>query len=71
MRYHIKVKAKAKVDCVEKIDATHFKISVKAPPVDGKANEAVVRSLAYYFDVPFSQLKLVSGHTSKNKIIEI
>ena len=44
---------------------------VQAPPVDGKANEAVVRLLAERFDVPKSRMSLVSGETSRLKTFEI
>ena len=44
---------------------------VQAPPVDGKANEAVVRLLAERFDVPKSRITLVSGETSRLKTFEI
>ncbi len=44
---------------------------VQAPPVDGKANEAVVRLLAERFDVPKSRIALVSGETSRLKTFEI
>lgn len=71
MRFFVTVKSRAKEDRVDKIDATHFKILVKAPPVDGKANEAVLRNLAAYLNVPYSQLNLVSGHTAKQKVIEL
>lgn len=54
----------------EMADGT-LKVKLTAPPVDGKANEALVVLLAEYFSVSKNKIKLVSGMTSKNKMIEL
>lgn len=54
----------------EMADGT-LKIKLTAPPIDGKANEALIKLLAEHFSVPKNKIKLVSGLTSKNKTIEI
>ena len=46
-------------------------VYVNAPPLEGKANKAVTEALADYFKVKRSQVILVSGDRSKNKIFEI
>ena len=48
-----------------------YQVSVKEPPIDGKANKAIRKALADYFQVAASQVRLVSGHTSKQKLFEI
>ncbi len=48
-----------------------FKIRLTAPPVDGAANEALLRFLADTFSVAKSQVGIVSGHTSRDKIVRI
>lgn len=48
-----------------------LKIRLAAPPVDGEANEELIRVLAKLFDVPRSQVAISSGQTSKNKLIRI
>ena len=48
-----------------------IKIRLTAPPVDGAANEALVRFLADTFSVSKSQVEIVSGHTSRDKIVRI
>jgi hypothetical protein len=48
-----------------------WKVSVAAPPEDGRANEAVVRLLADTLDVPRSSVELVSGHSAKDKIVQL
>ena len=46
-------------------------IYVTAPPDRGKANEALLRLLATHFGLAASRLKIVRGHASRNKLIEI
>lgn len=48
-----------------------FTIWVKEAPVQGKANIAIAKVLAKYFKVANSQVKLVSGFSSKQKLFEI
>lgn len=71
MRIFIKVKPAAKEEKVEKIDDTNFNVQVKEPPVEGRANRAVIKALADYFGVAQFNVRIVSGFTSRSKIIEI
>lgn len=48
-----------------------LKIRLAAPPVDGKANEALVRFLADVLDLPKSAVMLKSGQTSRRKVLEV
>jgi uncharacterized protein (TIGR00251 family) len=48
-----------------------LKIRLQAQPIDGKANEALVRYLAKLLDVPKSAVFLTHGHTGRRKIIEV
>ena len=48
-----------------------IKIRVKAPPVDGAANEELIRFLAKRFKVPRKAVELVSGSSSRHKQIAI
>ncbi|KKP98325.1 MAG: hypothetical protein US06_C0008G0001, partial [Parcubacteria group bacterium GW2011_GWC2_36_17] len=49
----------------------HYKIKVRAQAVEGRANEAMIKLLAEYFDVSKSQIKIVRGEFARNKIVEI
>ena len=56
------------------VDGTHgdaLKVRVNAPPVDGAANEAVVAMLAERLGIPRGSVRVLSGHRSRRKIIEI
>ena len=48
-----------------------LKITITAPPVEGKANVKCIAYLAKYFDVAKSKIEIISGQTSKNKLIKI
>ena len=48
-----------------------LKLAVQAPPVDGRANEEVLRYLAEIFSVPLRQLALVSGARGRRKQVAI
>ena len=48
-----------------------IKVKVTAPPVQGKANEALLRLLAKEFGVPSSSVEIVRGHLSREKLIRI
>lgn len=48
-----------------------LKIRLAAAPVDGEANEELIRVIAKLFKVPRVNVSLVSGQTSKNKLIRI
>ena len=48
-----------------------LKIRLAAPPVDGKANEALIAFLAKTLAVPKSRIELVSGETARAKRVRI
>lgn len=47
------------------------KVYVKAAPDKGKANKAVISLIAKEFKVKKSSVSIVSGETSRNKVLEI
>lgn len=56
---------------VEKDLLGEIHVYVSEPPLEGKANNAVAHALSKYFEVKRSEVILVSGEKSKNKIFEI
>ena len=48
-----------------------LKIKIKAPPVDGKANESLIEFLAKTFKISKSNIEILKGHTSKLKTIKL
>ncbi|OGZ85565.1 MAG: hypothetical protein A2599_01720 [Candidatus Staskawiczbacteria bacterium RIFOXYD1_FULL_39_28] len=71
MRINVNAKPNAREEKVEKIDEQNYVVSVKEPPIKGKANEAIRNALAVYFKIGSSRVKIVSGYSSRNKIVEI
>ncbi len=71
MKFHVKVKLKAKEERVRQMDPTHFEIAVKEPPVEGRANESVIRILARHLGIPKSRLRIASGRSGRNKTVEM
>jgi len=48
-----------------------LRVRIAAPPVDGAANEELVRTLAEAFQVSRKAIEIVAGHTSKLKTIRV
>lgn len=65
----LRVQPKAKRNTVVGEQGGALKVSVTAPPEDGKANEAVIDLFRSRFKFPRSRLELLSGHTSRNKVL--
>ena len=48
-----------------------LKIRLAAPPVEGQANEELIRLLAELFDAPRRRIAILSGQTSRNKVVSV
>jgi uncharacterized protein len=71
MQKKVKVKPNSKQQkIVEQPDGT-LTVHLKSLPVDGKANEELIKLLAEQFDVPKSCIRIKSGLASRQKLIEI
>lgn len=70
-RITVTVKPNSKKIGVEKRSDTHYLVRVNKPPVDGKANEAVIDLLADFFQIAKSKITIVRGEKSKIKVIEL
>ncbi len=52
-------------------EAGRLKVYLTAPPVEGKANEALIEALAEHFGVKKRQVRLVRGEKGRDKTVEI
>ena len=52
-------------------DAAQLKIAVQAPPIDGRANAALIDFLAQTFSLPKSSVELVAGESSRSKVFQL
>ncbi|MEP7127450.1 MAG: DUF167 domain-containing protein [Chitinophagales bacterium] len=71
MKLFIKIKPNSKTNQLLKDAEGNWVLKVKAPPVDGKANDEVIRVLAKILKLPKSAITILSGHTNSNKRLEI
>lgn len=67
----IAVKPHAKRESVSQVSAGEYRVFVKAPPHEGKANLAVIGLLSKYFAVPKSKIKIVRGHAARKKVVTV
>jgi uncharacterized protein len=69
--FHVRVAARASRDAIEGEHGGALKVRLIAPPVDGRANEALRRLLAARLNVPVAAVKIVAGEKSKTKRVAI
>jgi uncharacterized protein (TIGR00251 family) len=68
----VRLSPRAGRDSIDGVDdAGRLRVRVAAPPVDGAANDALIRLLSVALEVPRSSLVIESGATSRVKRIRI
>jgi uncharacterized protein (TIGR00251 family) len=70
MKIQVKVKPNSSTEEVSR-EGNSFIVKVKEPPKEGKANQAVIKLLAEHFGIPQSQVRILSGFKSRNKVVEV
>lgn len=70
-RLTVKVHPRARRSAIAGRFGEAWKLDLAAPPVDGKANEECIRFFAALCDVPKSSVRIVTGATSRMKVIDI
>jgi uncharacterized protein (TIGR00251 family) len=65
----LKVKPGSREDELSELDDGSWLARVKAPPVDGKANAAVIALVASHFGVRKAQVRIKSGATGRHKLV--
>ena len=67
----IRVQPRASRNEVSGYDGQVLRVRVTAPPEDGRANDALVTLLAEALDVPRSLVRILRGHTARNKVVSV
>lgn len=67
----IKVHPRAKKNAITGEVGEALKVSLTAPPVDGKANQACIHLFARVLKLPRSSITIAAGQTSRNKVIRV
>ncbi|PIQ75843.1 hypothetical protein COU78_00220 [Candidatus Peregrinibacteria bacterium CG10_big_fil_rev_8_21_14_0_10_49_24] len=72
VRFYVRaVPGAAQTNATEVLEDQSVKVRVAAPPEGGKANAALLKYLAKEFAVSMSQVRIVSGHAARIKLIEV
>jgi len=71
VKIKVKVSASSKKASVSVLPDGTLKVKVDARPQKGKANRRLLEILAAYYNVPKTSVKIIHGHTSPVKLIEI
>ena len=69
--FQVKVHPRAKRDAFTGALGDALKLSLTAPPVEGRANEACIEFFARLLKVPRSSITIASGQSSRNKVIRV
>lgn len=71
VRFLVRVQPRASRSEVVGVYGDALKIRLSAPPVDGAANDALIEFLADVFAVGHRDVRILSGETSRSKVVEI
>jgi uncharacterized protein len=69
--FSVKVHPRAKKNAITGEFGDALKLSLTAPPVEGRANDACIEFFANLLKVPRSSVTIASGETSRNKVIRV
>jgi uncharacterized protein len=69
--FAIKLHPRAKKNAIAGEIGDALKVSLTAPPVEGRANEACIEFFANLLKVPRSFVTIASGRSSRNKVIRV
>lgn len=70
VRVSVRVQPRASRDEIAGRYGDAIRIRLTAPPVDGAANEALVKFLARTLDIPANAITIVAGARSRSKVVE-
>lgn len=68
---NVYVQPKASANRIAGLHAGALKICITAPPVDGKANKAIITYIARFFGLPKTAVRIDSGQHSRTKRVHI
>ena len=71
MRFNVRVQPRASKDEVVGFTDSVLRVRLRAPPVEGAANKALIEFLADQLGVSRREVRIVSGIGSRNKVIEV
>ncbi len=69
--FAVKVHPRARKNAITGTVGDAVKLALTAPPVDGKANQAVIEFFSDLFDIPRSSVTIASGETNRLKVVRV
>jgi len=69
--FAIKVHPRARKNAITGEVGDAWKLSLTAPPLEGRANQACIEFFANVLEVPRSSITIASGQTSRRKVIRV
>lgn len=71
MKLQIQVKPNSRQESVQQQPDGSYKVSLNAPPTEGRANERLIEVLAEHFKVSKSRVSILKGAGSRKKVVEV
>ena len=71
LRFDVRVQPRASKEEITGVHHGALRVRLRAPPVDGAANDALVIFLAGELGLSRREVRIVSGHGSRSKVVEI
>jgi len=71
MLLKVKVIPHARIAQLEQVAELSYRARVRAPPEKGEANRELIELIAEHFKVPKRAVRVVRGHTSREKLVEL
>jgi len=65
----VQIQPRASRDELTSVINSHLKVRITAPPVDGEANDHLLRFMAKQFGLPKKKVILLHGHKGKTKVL--
>lgn len=69
--FAVKVHPRARKNAITGTVGDALKLALTAPPVEGRANQAVIEFFAEVFQIPRASVTIASGETSRNKVVKV
>ena len=67
----VRVIPNSKHESIERLGDTEYKVKVAEKAIGGRANIAVVTALSFYFKVRKSDISIIKGATSREKVMSV
>ncbi|MBN1353584.1 MAG: YggU family protein [Candidatus Omnitrophica bacterium] len=71
MKLNIRVQPRSSKEGIIQLSGNSYKVHMREPALEGKANKKLVEILAEYFGTKKRDIEILSGHKSRNKVVNI